>query len=129
MALFGKKKKEDRVPVKEAEVQAKENEAPKISKGVRASGLNSSLLIRPRVTEKATELGTNKNVYVFEVPRSVSKPQIKKVIFDLYKVSPVKIATVKIPEKKFFIRGKSGKRGAGKKVYVYLKKEDKLEIM
>ena len=68
--------------------------------------VNSIVLIKPRVTEKATGLSA-KNVYIFEVSKSTAKTQVKKAIYDLYKVNPIKIASVKIPEKRFFVKGKS----------------------
>lgn len=86
----------------------------------------SSILKEPRVTEKATVL-QGSNVYTFNVPRSVTKPEIAKIIKELYKVTPVKIRTVQIPAKQVFVRGKKGTKQGGKKAYIFLKKEDKIK--
>jgi large subunit ribosomal protein L23 len=81
-----------------------------------------------RITEKASTL-SEKNVYTFNVTPSANKKEIKKAIFSLYKVNPVKINILKIPHKNIISKGKKGVRGGGKKAVVYFKKEDKIEIM
>ena len=80
-----------------------------------------------RVTEKATSLSSN-SVYVFNVRNKITKPEIVKMIQKVYKVKPVKIRVINIPKKKIFHRGRLGKKGGGKKAYIYLKKGEKIEI-
>ncbi len=87
------------------------------------------VLLRPRITEKASQMSMDQNVYTFEVPESASKLHIKTAIKDFYKVTPVKISTVRIPRKAVVVRGKKGMRAGGKKAYVYLKKGDKIEFV
>ena len=87
-----------------------------------------SILISPRVTEKAALAGEN-NVYVFNVTTSANKPEIKKAIEEVYKVSPKKVRIVQIPSRKTFIRGRRGKTARAKKAYVYLKKGDSITIV
>ena len=82
----------------------------------------------PRVTEKATDASAQ-NVYTFNVAVSANKKEIKKAIFSLYKVTPVKINVLTIPHKNIMSKGKAGIRGGGKKAVVYLKKEDKIEFI
>ncbi|MEK7088784.1 MAG: 50S ribosomal protein L23 [Patescibacteria group bacterium] len=82
----------------------------------------------PRVTEKASNVSTQ-NVYTFNVAVSANKKEIKKAIFSLYKVKPVKINILPIPYKNIISKGKKGTRGGGKKAVVYLKKEDKIEFI
>ncbi len=84
------------------------------------------VLIRPRVTEKAT-LVTENSVYTFVIDPKATVYQVKKAFVDRYKFVPVKINTVTIPAKKVFVRGKSGMKSGYKKAYVYLKKGDKIE--
>ncbi|MBU0612317.1 50S ribosomal protein L23 [Patescibacteria group bacterium] len=86
------------------------------------------IIKKPRVTEKASFVA-EQNVYTFDVPKSANKTEIKKAIFELYKVKPVKVNILTVPSKKIFVRGKVGTKSGGKKVLVYLKKEDKIEII
>ena len=87
------------------------------------------ILIRPRITEKASERATNASVYVFDVDRKATKHQISHAVLSLYKVKAVKVAIVTVPAKKVFVRGKVGHTNKGKKAYVYLKKGDKIEFV
>jgi len=86
----------------------------------------SNIILRPRITEKASMV-LEKNVYVFEVVSSATKKEVAETIKVFYKVIPVKINIVKNPSKKVFIKGKKGIKAGVKKAYVYLKKGDKLE--
>ena len=85
------------------------------------------ILVRPRVTEKAT-INAENNVYVFDVALDANKIQIKEAINHLYNVDPVKVNVVAIPAKKIIYRGKRGTKARGKKAYVYLKDGDKISV-
>ncbi|MBX4206271.1 50S ribosomal protein L23 [Candidatus Parcubacteria bacterium] len=88
-----------------------------------------SVLIRPRLSEKAI-VGADKNrAYVFEVSPDATKSQIAASVKAAYKVVPVKVRTARIADKAVFVRGKHGTRRGGKKAYVYLKKGDKIELI
>ena len=88
-----------------------------------------SVLLRPRITEKAA-LGADKNgVYVFEVTEQATKKQIAASVKGAYKVTPIKVRTARIAPKAVFVRGKHGVKSGGKKAYVYLKKGDKIELL
>jgi len=86
------------------------------------------IIKKPRVTEKAS-FSAEQNVYTFDVAQSTNKTEIKKAIFELYKVKPVKVNILTVPVKKISVRGKEGKKGGGKKALVYLKKGDKIEFI
>ena len=86
------------------------------------------IIKKPRVTEKASFLA-EQNVYTFEVEKSANKTEIKKAIFQLYKVKPVKVNILPVPDKKVFSQGRSGVKSGGRKALVYLKKEDKIEFI
>lgn len=86
----------------------------------------SDILIRPRITEKATFLA-GENVYAFEVAPSATKSQVNEAIRIFYKVNPVKVRIVKNPAKKVLVRGKEGVKAGVKKAYIYLKNGDKIE--
>ncbi|MDP6388049.1 MAG: 50S ribosomal protein L23 [Candidatus Pacebacteria bacterium] len=90
----------------------------------------SSVLMRPRITEKAT-MQAERGVYVFEVNKNTTKKDIADTIKQYYNVNPVKINIIKIPSKKISsrFRGLYGVKAGGKKAYVYLKKGDKIEIV
>jgi large subunit ribosomal protein L23 len=104
----------------------------KEKKGAKEGAVNKTMphvLLRPRVTEKASQKAMEDNVYIFEIPKTATKREVKKAVTDFYKVVPVKIATIAIPRKEVFVRGKKGFTGGGKKAYVYLKKGDKIEFV
>lgn len=89
----------------------------------------NTVLVRPRITEKAAIKADASNVYVFEVTKDATKKSISASIREAYKVTPEKVHLVAIPRKRVFIRGKAGVKGGGKKAYVHLKKGDKIEVM
>ena len=82
----------------------------------------------PRITEKAS-FSAEKNVYVFDVYPEANKAEIKKAVFELYKVKPVKVNILTVPKKNIMLRGHPGTRGGGKKALVYLKEGDKIEFI
>jgi len=85
------------------------------------------IIVRPRVTEKAT-ISAENNVYVFDVAVDANKIQIKEAIKHLYNVEAKKVNIVAIPARKIIYRGKSGVKARGKKAYVYLKDGDKIIV-
>lgn len=86
----------------------------------------SKILLRPRITEKATFLA-EANVHAFEIASDATKKEVTEAIKAFYKINPIKVRVVKNPAKKVFIKGKKGIKAGVKKAYVYLKKDDKLE--
>ena len=131
MALFGSKKKKE---VKEATPVAKKaaTKTPAVStkSQTKDTGVLSSVLIQPRITEKAT-MKAESGVYIFEVSTGATKKEIGNAVKHYYNVNPVKINIVKIPSKKVSSRTtrKKGVKVGGKKAYVFLKKGDKIEIV
>jgi len=88
----------------------------------------TTIIKNPRITEKAS-FSAEQNVYTFDITASANKTEIKKAIFTLYKVKPIKVNVLTIPRKKIMSKGKVGKKGGGRKAFVYLKKGDKLEFI
>jgi large subunit ribosomal protein L23 len=118
--LSPKKKTVEKKPKKEVSAAKSEGSfAPHLS----------DVLVRPRITEKATDLVARSKVYTFDVKPKATKSLISKAIKQIYKVTPVKVAVVSVPSKKIFVRGKWGRTVAGKKAYVYLKEGDKIEFV
>lgn len=89
---------------------------------------NIFVLSSPRVTEKASML-QERNVYVFNVPVSVTKKDVEKAVKEQYKVTPLRVNMVQIKSKKTFVRNKLGKTAKGKKAYIFLKKGDTLKTI
>jgi large subunit ribosomal protein L23 len=88
----------------------------------------TTIIKNPRVTEKAS-FASEQNVYTFDISTTANKTEIKKAIFALYKVHPVKVNVLSIPRKKTMSKGVKGVRGGGRKAFVYLKKGDKIEFI
>jgi large subunit ribosomal protein L23 len=88
----------------------------------------TKIIKNPRITEKASVVAEG-NVYVFDVPPSANKTEVKKAIALLYKVNPTKVNILKIPRKNIVVRGKKGTKNGGKKAFVYLKEGDKIEFI
>ncbi|MFA5932358.1 MAG: 50S ribosomal protein L23 [Candidatus Paceibacterota bacterium] len=88
----------------------------------------TTIIKNPRVTEKASNAFEH-NVYTFDITQSANKTEIKKAIFALYKVHPVKVNVLPVPKKSIMSKGKAGVRGGGRKAFVYLKKGDKIDFV
>jgi large subunit ribosomal protein L23 len=87
-----------------------------------------TIIKNPRVTEKAS-FAQEQSVYTFDISASANKTEIKKAIFALYKVKPIKINVLTVPRKSIMSKGKAGVKGGGRKALVYLKKGDKIEFV
>jgi len=89
----------------------------------------SHILQHARITEKAT-MHQGANVYTFDVAPNATKRDVLRAVQALYKVKPVKVATVVVPEKKVrnMRTGKVGVKKSGKKAYVYLKQGDTIQM-
>lgn len=79
------------------------------------------VLKKPRVTEKATLVTTNKYpVYTFEIPFDVGKIEVKRAVEERFKVTPIKVRIVNLPPKKTSFRRTAGVKSGVKKALVYL---------
>jgi large subunit ribosomal protein L23 len=88
----------------------------------------TTIIKNPRITEKAS-FAAEQNVYTFDITASANKTEIKKAIFALYKVKPVKVNVLAVTKKNVNFRGRPSVRGGGRKALVYLKKGDKIEFV
>lgn len=92
----------------------------------------SSVLRRPHVTEKATDLADRGNVYAFEVADDVNKTEVALAVEKLYKVTPIKVAII-VRKPKYTVsrltNRKVVRKHSLKKALVYLKKGDKIEFV
>lgn len=90
----------------------------------------TSVLIRPRITEKAAGLAEDVRAYVFDVTPESTKTQIKEAVQELYNVTAEKVRIVQVPSKNVRSRrGIKGVKSGGKKAYVFLKKGDSIEFV
>ncbi len=135
----GKQKKSAKSPrplTRSAAIPAKEDLGGKAvgeKKTARTQKLGDSdiafkVLVRPRVTEKTTDLSQT-GVYTFDVFERTNKVLIKKAVEELYGVKVKKVNLAHMPPKPKLVRGKRGARPGYKKAMVYLKEGDKIEFI
>lgn len=120
MALFSKNtKKTDAGETKTSVVVSQMRVAPAVT----------ALLKSPRITEKATAAALE-SIYVFDVAPAATKRDIIMAVRALYKVNPRKVTIAAVPTKgvRNARTGIAGKKGGGKKAYVYLKKGETISI-
>lgn len=83
-----------------------------------------TILIKPLITEKSSDLSENKNVFGFIVNRNANKLQIKNAVEEMYSVQVDDVRTLQMPAKaksRFTKAGISkGRKSAYKKAYVSL---------
>jgi len=81
----------------------------------------------PLVTEKST-LASEHNQVVFKVPLDASKPEIKAVVEDLFKVKVKAVNTLRQKGKTKKFRGRPGRRSDVKKAYVTLEEGHSIDV-
>ncbi len=124
MALFGSTKKDTAAKAKKTSTKAV------VAGGKKAVPARdfSWVIIRPRITEKATLL-SEKKVYAFEVSPRATATDVKYAIMNQYNVMPRKVNMVKTPdEMKPSRRGGKTRVSGVKKAYVFLKKDDSISL-
>lgn len=133
MALFGNKKTSASAKTAEAKDKKKKavtEEAPVAAAEAPATEKKQDihpLLASPRISEKAAIM-TSAGTYVFNVPLSANKVEVRKAVEKQYKVKVVRVNMVR-GEGKIVRRGKSvGQRADWKKALVTLKSGQKIEI-
>ena len=90
------------------------------------------ILVKPILTEKATDESELRNSYTFIVSKNANKIQIKKAIEESYGVSVLKVITMIYGAKsitKYTKRGiQSSKKGAYKKALVKISEGDRIDF-
>lgn len=76
-------------------------------------------LIKPLITEKATNLGAE-NKYLFEVAREANKIEVAKAITEVYGVKPVSVNIINVSGKSVHYGRIRGKRKDWKKAIICL---------
>lgn len=87
-----------------------------------------SVILGPRITEKAARLA-DKHVYTFNVTNGATSKTVAHAIKALYKVTPIDVKILNVPDKAVVSRGKIGVKRRGKKAYVTLSKKEKIEFV
>lgn len=145
MGIFNKKKKEEKpaateevkiapaeatvAPVSKSEKKVSKKSEAKSDKTAVKGGTNQAyrILVKPLVTEKATQLGAL-NKYVFEVDPSMNKVEVKKAIRSIYSVEPLDVNISNFSGKNVRFGRIQGKRKGWKKAIITLKKGDSIEV-
>ncbi|MGC8657887.1 MAG: 50S ribosomal protein L23 [Desulfomonilaceae bacterium] len=86
------------------------------------------IIRRPIITEKGSSLKESNNQIVFEVDRQANKPEIRKAIEKIFKVSVVGLQTQNRKGKPKRIGRSIGRRKNWKKAIVTLKEGDRVEF-
>jgi len=91
-----------------------------------------SILIKPIITEKATDLSELNNCFTFVVKKTANKIEVKEAVESAYGVSVKNVRTMNYPVKrktKFTKKGVvSGKTGAYKKAIVQLAEGENIDF-
>lgn len=91
-----------------------------------------SVIVKPIVTEKMTQLGEKLNRFAFVVSKDANKLAVKKAVEDLYEVTVLTVNTMNYSGKskvRFTKSGvQSGKTSAYKKAIVTLKDGDTIDF-
>jgi len=128
MKIFNKKNDEKDVASEESMKDLySETASSSKDKSVKASAIAYRVLIKPMVTEKATNLSAE-NQYVFMVSNGANKIDVAKAIHEVYGIKPASVNMIKVKGKKVR-RGKvTGKRKDFKKALVSLKKGESISV-
>ncbi len=102
------------------------------NKGI-SSGMGKTMLLKPRVSEKAYGQSQTKNVYVFEVPTDTSKLEITKAVKAQFEVTVVSVNLMNVKGKVKRVVRRGGRAGLGKrsdfkKAYVTVKAGETIPI-
>ena len=100
----------------------------RIDAGGKGGEAISSIILRPRITEKTSFL-VGDGVYTFAVHPRANKIQIKRAITEIFGVTPLRVNIITTKPRKVVVRGRRGKKSGSKKALVYLKEGDKIEFV
>ena len=81
----------------------------------------------PRVSEKAA-LNMQRGQYVFRVAKDATRPEVRRAVEQLFKVSVHSVQLLNVPGKRVQTRQIPGRRRAWKKAYVRLMPGQQLDL-
>ncbi|MCP5405365.1 MAG: 50S ribosomal protein L23 [Pseudomonadaceae bacterium] len=88
-----------------------------------------TVLKRPLVTEKTTQIAEGGNWLVFEVEKTATKPQIRSAVENLYGVNVTQVNTLISKGKTKGFGARAGRRSDVKKALVKLKDGQSVDLM
>ena len=114
---------------KEAAPKAAAKKAPakKSAKGETASARLYDVIVRPLMSEKATN-GLALNKVTFVISPTATKTDVRKAVETLFKVDVVKVNTATTEGKQKKFRGRPGQRSDVRKAVVTLKAGQSIDI-
>ncbi len=126
MAFFKSSKDKD---AKETTPVVEKVTKPVVSKALPTDRNLESVIVKPRVTEKAVKM-SEKNVYTFIVRRDATKYDVVDAVKALFSVTPVKVNIVNKSPRQHMSRskGRTITDKGMKKAYVYLKEGDRIDM-
>ena len=135
MALFSRDKQEeaasaDTPKTEETKTEKKTQKVAGVSKALPTDRDLSSVIVKPRITEKAVGMG-EKNVYTFIVRKDASKFDVRDAVKEFFGVTPIKVNIVNKSPRQYRSRMKNRtvtEKGM-KKAYVYLKEGDSIDLV
>ena len=131
--IFTKKKKDASVAAKVSDskkpvvVEEKEKVVAKKSEEKRTDDRAQKVLLRPLITEKATDASAF-NKYEFVVANSATRTEVREAVKKIYGVAAIKVNIVRTLGKQVRHGRKFGKTKDWKKAIVTLAQGDKIEI-
>ncbi|MEK7542426.1 MAG: 50S ribosomal protein L23 [Patescibacteria group bacterium] len=123
LKIFGKKKKE---------IKRKEESKVAPVEGMQQAKVALSIgqhLTRPHITEKATELASAKNQYVFQVQTRTTKKEVKKDVEKMYGVTVERVRIINVHPKEVRLGRTKGVKKGYKKAIVKVREGQKIEIL
>jgi len=90
--------------------------------------LAREIIVRPLVTEKATQLKAAGNQYLFQVDRRANKIEVKKAVEEIFNVHVTSVRTIQMAGKKKRMGRFEGKRPDWKKAVVTLKEGETIQL-
>ena len=131
MALFSRDKKEEAAAsdTPKTEKTKTEKKAVAMSQAKPTDRDLSSVIVKPRITEKAVGMG-EKNVYTFIVRKDATKYDVRDAVKEFFGVTPIKVNIVNKSSRQYLSRAKGKKvtEKGMKKAYIYLKEGDSIEL-
>jgi large subunit ribosomal protein L23 len=89
---------------------------------------NTSVIIKPLVTEKSTHQQTTRNAYAFQVNPAANKQQIKDAVEKLYDVKVIDVRTMNRKGKPRRSRFRMTHTSDWKKAVVVLAEDSRIEL-
>ncbi len=99
----------------------------KTKNGKKVFGQAYRVLVKPMITEKATNLSAT-NQYVFMVANDTNKIEVAKAINEVYGVKPLSVNIISVKGKKVSRGRITGKRKDFKKAIITLKKGETISV-